>query len=121
MVKPYMDQISLVALVSFFVLQLIMYVLNLIKLAEIRRQPITAALKLKYLENEDMMFDAGLYIGLAGSVLCLGCLALGIIKPSLAAAYSSTLFGIIFVAILKICHVRPARRRLLLEREQEMV
>lgn len=120
-IKPYMDQISLVALVSFFVLQLIMYVLNLIKLAEIRRQPITAALKLKYLENEDMMFDAGLYIGLAGSVLSLGCLALGIIKPSLAAAYSSTLFGIIFVAILKICHVRPVRRRLLLEREQEMV
>jgi hypothetical protein len=33
------------------------------------------------------------------------------------AAYSSTLFGIIFVAILKICHVRPFRRRLILETE----
>jgi len=120
-IKPYMDQISLVALTVFFVVQFIMYVVNLIKLAEIRRQPITASLKLKYLENEDLMFDAGLYIGLAGSVFSLGCLALGIIKPSLAAAYSSTLFGIIFVAILKICHVRPVRRRLLFEREQETV
>lgn len=119
--KPYMDQISLLALVVFFVLQLIMYVVNLLKLAEIRRQPATAALKLKFLENEEHMFDAGLYIGLGGSVLSLGCLALGIIKPSLAAAYSSTLFGIIFVAVLKICHLRPVRRRLLIEREQEAV
>jgi hypothetical protein len=32
----------------------------------------------------------------------------------LMAAYSSTLFGIIFVAILKIFHVRPYRKNLIL-------
>lgn len=120
-IKPYMDQLSLLALVVFFVMQLIMYVVNLMKLAEIRRQPVDVTLKLKLLENEDNMFDAGLYLGLGGSVLSLGFLALGIVKPSLATAYSSTLFGIIFVAVLKICHVRPLRRRLLLEKELAML
>jgi hypothetical protein len=31
------------------------------------------------------------------------------------AAYSSTSFGIIFVSILKIFHLRPLRRQLILE------
>jgi hypothetical protein len=35
------------------------------------------------------------------------------------AAYSSTLFGIIFVAILKVFHVRPLRKTLLLLVEKE--
>ena len=33
------------------------------------------------------------------------------------AGYSSTSFGIIFVSILKIFHVRPFRRKLILESE----
>jgi hypothetical protein len=33
------------------------------------------------------------------------------------AAYSSTSFGIIFVSVFKIFHLRPARRTLLLETE----
>jgi hypothetical protein len=33
------------------------------------------------------------------------------------AAYSSTSFGIIFVSFFKIFHLRPARRKLLLEAE----
>ena len=33
------------------------------------------------------------------------------------AAYGSTSFGIIFVSIFKIFHLRPARRKLLLEAE----
>jgi hypothetical protein len=37
------------------------------------------------------------------------------------AAYSSTSFGIIFVVIFKIFHLRPARRHLLLEAEVEDV
>jgi hypothetical protein len=42
---------------------------------------------------------------------------MGVIKPSLMAAYSSTSFGIIFVSIFKIFHLRPVRRHLLLEAE----
>jgi hypothetical protein len=34
-------------------------------------------------------------------------------------AYSSTSFGILFVSVFKIFHLRPACRRLLLEAEAE--
>jgi len=116
---PTMDtqvtQITLLALAVFFLLQVGIYALCLVKIREIKRQQISSNLKLKLLDNEDNMFDAGLYVGLAGTVLSLVCLALGIIKPGLMSAYASTLFGILFVSILKILHVRPYRRQLILE------
>jgi hypothetical protein len=40
-----------------------------------------------------------------------------LVNPSLMAAYSSTSFGIIFVSILKIFHIRPLRRTLIMESE----
>jgi hypothetical protein len=43
--------------------------------------------------------------------------SLGYIKPSLMAAYSSTSFGIIFVSVFKIFHLRPVCRKLVLESE----
>ena len=39
----------------------------------------------------------------------------------LGAAYSSTSFGIIFVSVFKIFHLRPTRRRLVMETETEAV
>jgi hypothetical protein len=110
-----MDQLTVISLSIFFSLQLIIYFICWIKVMEIRRQPIASHLKLKLLENEDHLFDAGLYIGLAGTVGALIFLAIGIIGPSLMAAYASTLFGIVFVAFFKICHLRPYRRRLIIE------
>jgi hypothetical protein len=110
-----MDQITLIALTVFFALQLIVYALCWIKVMEIRRQPIASNLKLRLLENEDNLFDCGLYVGLAGTVSALIFLAIGIIDGALMAAYASTLFGIVFVALFKICHLRPYRRRLILE------
>lgn len=112
-----MNQLTIATLIAFLVIQAIIYVICLLRLAEIRKQPISSDLKLKLLDNEEAMFDAGLYVGLGGTVLSLVFLALGVVKPSLMAAYSSTLFGILFVAILKIGHVRPFRRRLILETE----
>ncbi|MEC7200189.1 MAG: hypothetical protein VXW84_06100 [Verrucomicrobiota bacterium] len=116
---PMMDtqfsQVTFLALGVFFLIQVGIYVLCLIKLKEIQKQSLDSQLKLRLLDNEDNMFDAGLYVGLAGTVLSLVCLALGIIKPGLMAAYASTLFGIIFVSVLKILHVRPYRRQLILE------
>ena len=44
----------------------------------------------------------------------LTLVVLNIVDASLMAAYASTLFGIIFVAILKIGFLRPFRRRLIL-------
>lgn len=105
----------LLTILVFFILQGILYVTCLAKLAEIRRQPIPPRMKLKLLENEDHLFDAGLYVGFAGTIVSLILASLGMVKFSLMAAYSSTCFGILFVVIFKICHLRPARRALLLE------
>jgi len=112
----YMNQLSLISLVLFFVLQALIYVWCLTKLAEIRRQPFAPHMKLKLLENEDHLFDAGLYVGFVGSVLSLILGTIGIGKISMM-AYASTSFGIIFVSVLKIFHVRPMRRKLILESE----
>src|SRR5207245_11744340 len=98
-------------------LQALLYTASLAKLAEIRRQRVLARMKLRLLENEDHLFDAGLYLGFVGTIISLILVSLGVIKPSLMAAYSSTSFGIIFVSLFKICHLRPTRRKLVLESE----
>ena len=112
-----MNPPSLLTLLLFFVLQGLLYVACLFKLAEIHRQRVPARMKLRLLENEDHLFDAGLYLGFVGTIVSLILVSLGLTKFSLMAAYSSTSFGIIFVSLFKIFHLRPARRRLLLESE----
>jgi hypothetical protein len=114
---PIMNEKSLMTLMLFFVLQALLYTASLVKLAEIRRQRVPARMKLKLLENEDHLFDAGLYLGFVGTIISLILFSLGVITPSLMAAYSSTSFGIIFVSLFKIFNLRPTRRRLLLEAE----
>jgi hypothetical protein len=116
-----MNRLSLLTLLLFFVLQALLYTASLFKLAEIRRQNITPRVKLKLLENEDHLFDAGLYLGFAGTIISLILVSMGVIQPSLMAAYSSTSFGIIFVSVFKIFNLRPLRRRLLLEAEAASV
>ena len=113
--SPQLDQITLLVLLIFFVLQLLIYSICLIKLAQVRNAPAPAEMKLKLLENEENLFDTGLYVGLTGTIISLLMLAMGIVQASLVAAYASTLFGIIFVALLKILNVRPLRRKLILE------
>src|SRR5262249_41602180 len=97
----FMDNKSLLTLLLFFVLQGLIYTSCLVKLAEIRRQRVPSRVKLRLLENEEHLFDAGLYLGFAGTIISLILVSLGLIKPSLMAAYSSTSFGIIFVSIFK--------------------
>ncbi|HEX9047867.1 MAG TPA: hypothetical protein VF988_12655, partial [Verrucomicrobiae bacterium] len=112
-----MNPTILLTMLVFFVLQLLIYISCLVKLAEIRRQQVPPRMKLKLLENEDHLFDAGLYLGFVGTIVSLIIASLGMVKFSLMAAYSSTSFGIIFVVIFKIFSLRPARRKLLLEAE----
>ncbi|MGB7749384.1 MAG: hypothetical protein WBN75_19085 [Verrucomicrobiia bacterium] len=114
-----MNNMILLTLLLFFVLQALIYIACLVKLAEIRRQNVTPRFKLRLLENEDHLFDAGLYLGFVGTIISLILVSMGVIKFSLMAAYSSTSFGIIFVCVFKIFNLRPARRRLLLEAEAE--
>jgi hypothetical protein len=114
-----MNPTIILTLLIFFVLQALLYFGCLVKLAEIRRQNVPARMKLKLLENEDHLFDAGLYLGFVGTIVSLIVASMGLVKFSLMAAYSSTSFGIIFVVIFKIFHLRPARRELLLEVEAE--
>jgi hypothetical protein len=113
------DKFSVGALLTFFVIQAIIYVFCRMKLAEIRGEPMTSKLKMKLLENEEHLFDAGLYFGFLGTVLSLIFFFLGVFGPSLMAAYSSTSFGIIFVSVLKIFHIRPYRRQLIMEVEAD--
>lgn len=108
---------SLLTLLLFFVLQALLYTACLMKLAEIRRQQVPASTRLKLLDNEEHLFDAGLYLGFAGTIVSLILVSMGIAALSLMAAYSSTSFGIIFVSLFKICNLRPLRRKLLMESE----
>jgi hypothetical protein len=112
-----LDKKSLLTLLLFFTLQALLYISCLVKLAEIRRQGVAPRIKLRLLENEEHLFDAGLYLGFAGTIVSLILVSVGVIQQSLMAAYSSTSFGIIFVSIFKIFHLRPARRKLLLQAE----
>jgi hypothetical protein len=114
---PIMNKLSLLTLLLFFVLQGLLYVACLVKLAEIRRQRVPSRIKLRLLENEEHLFDAGLYLGFVGTIISFILVAIGWAKFSIMAAYSSTSFGIIYVCIFKIFNLRPARRKLLLEAE----
>src|SRR5262249_3361844 len=58
-----MNHTVLLTMLLFFVLQALLYVMCLFKLGEIRRQRVAPRMKLKLLENEDHLFDAGLYLG----------------------------------------------------------
>ncbi len=113
-----MNKLSLISLVVFFAVQALIYVWCLTRLARIRREPVSTPMKLRLIENEDLLFDAGLYVGFVGSVLSLILMSIGIGKISMM-AYASTAFGIIFVSVLKIFHVRPLRRQLILESETQ--
>ena len=63
------NQVTLLVLALFFIVQLVIYSFCLIKLKEIGEQKLSAELKLKLLENEENLFDFGLYVGLGGTLL----------------------------------------------------
>jgi hypothetical protein len=110
-----LNQVTLLVLALFFIIQLVIYSFCLIKLREVSKQNLSAALKIQLLENEENLFDFGLYVGLGGTVLSLILVAVGVVEASLMAAYASTLFGILFTALLKVMHLRPYRRGLIIQ------
>lgn len=118
-----MNQSNPMIILLFFVLQGLLYIACVVKLAEIRRQRVGPRIKLKLLENEEHLFDAGLYLGFLGTIVSFIVYSVmagkGGHQFSLMVAYSSTSFGILFVSFFKIFHLRPTKRRLLLEAEAE--
>jgi hypothetical protein len=92
-----------------------MYFTCLLKIREISRSPVSPLVKLRLMENEENLFDGGLYVGIGGTATALVLQVLGIIQPNLLAAYSSNLFGITCVALVKIRSVRPYKRQLILD------
>ena len=99
---------------AFFLVQMLVYVICLQKIMEIDRQKVAPLMKLKLMENEENLFDMGLYVGIAGTAAALVLQVMDIIQADLVAAYASNLFGITCVAWVKIRHVRPYKRKLIL-------
>lgn len=113
------DSTTLAVIATFIVVQTTIYMFCLIRLANVKRLKLPPALKLKLLENDENLFDLCLYTGLAGTASSLIMLTLHLISASLMAAYTSTLLGILYTALIKIVHVRRYRSRLLLEAAKE--
>ena len=118
----FMDNSKLIPMSLFFVLQALLYVSSIVKLAEIGRQRVGPRVKLRLLENEEHLFDAGLYLGFLGTIIAFILSSLSEHPTfNLMVAYSSTSFGILFVSVFKIFHLRPVRRKLVMEAETEPV
>lgn len=105
---------TVISIGVFALLQVVTYLICLLKIGDIDRQNIPVTLKLRLMENEENLFDSGLYVGMMGTATALVLQVLGVIDQNLLAAYSSNLFGLICVAFVKIRHVRGYKRRLIL-------
>jgi hypothetical protein len=115
-----METSTLVSIGIFAAFQVGMYMACLRKIREIEMQDASPQLKLRLMENEENLFDSGLYVGMMGTAAALVLQVLGVIEPNLLAAYSSNLFGIVCVALVKIRHVRGFKRRLILEAQRSI-
>ncbi len=116
-----MDSRTLFSIGFFAALQVGMYVICLMKISEISRQSMPPLVKLRLMENEENLFDGGLYLGIGGTAAALVLQVLGLIEPNLLAAYSSNLFGITCVALVKIRHVRPYKYKLIMDSQAAVV
>jgi len=114
-----MDTSTLLSIGFFASLQVAMYLICLVKIRETSHASLPPLVKLKLMENEENLFDGGLYLGIGGTATALVLQVLGVIEPNLLAAYSSNLFGITCVALVKIRHVRPYKRLLILQSQGE--
>jgi hypothetical protein len=110
-----MDLHSLLAIALFGALQVAMYMVCLAKIRSLAAAPLSPLVKLRLMENEENLFDGGLYLGIGGTATALVLQVLGLVEPNLLAAYSSNLLGITCVALVKIRHVRPFKTQLILE------
>lgn len=112
------DAPTILSISFFFLLQALVFLICMLKLRDIDSKPVPPQTKLRLAENEENLFDSGLYVGIAGTCIALVLQVMGVIQANLLAAYSSNLFGILGVAFIKIRHVRPFKQRLILQVEE---
>lgn len=110
-----MEATNLISIAVFAALQIAVYFLCLRKIREVSQRNVPPLVKLRLMENEENLFDLGLYVGIGGTAAAMVLITLGLAKANLLAAFSSNLFGITCVALVKILHVRPYKRQLILE------
>jgi len=115
-----MDPATLLSVSFFFILQVLVFLICLLKVRQIDKEDLDTIIKLKLMENEENLFDSGLYVGIAGTCISLVLQVIGLIEANLLSAYSSNLFGILCVAIVKIRLVRPYKNRLILESQEQI-
>jgi len=115
-----MEPATLLSVSFFFMLQILVFMICLLKVRQVDRGDYDNLIKLKLMENEENLFDSGLYVGIAGTCISLVLQVLGLIEANLIAAYSSNLFGILGVAIVKIQLVRPFKSKLILASQEEL-
>jgi hypothetical protein len=113
------NQSTIVSVLIFALLQILYYMVCLMKIREIDMHPTPPSVKLRLMENEENLFDGGLYLGIAGTAAALVMQVMQVIDANLLAAYSSNLFGIVCVAFIKIGHVRSFKRQLILQMQAE--
>ncbi len=117
--KPRMELSTILSILLFAALQVGVYAVCIMKIREIEMSPGSPQLKMRLMENEENLFDSGLYVGIAGTATALVLQVVQVIEANLLAAYASNLFGIVTVAFVKIWHVRACKRRLILEAQTQ--
>ena len=116
-----MEPATLLSIAFFLLLQVLVFLICMLKVREIEKRDTDSLVKLRLMENEENLFDSGLYVGIAGTCISLVMQVIGIVEANLLAAYSSNLFGILCVAIVKIRLVRPYKTRLIIASEEQIV
>ncbi|MDQ8185931.1 hypothetical protein [Pelagicoccus sp. SDUM812002] len=115
-----MQPATLITIAFFFLLQALVFLICMLKVREIEKRSLNSLVKLKLMENEENLFDSGLYVGIAGTCIALVMQVINLVDHNLLAAYSSNLFGILCVAIVKIRLVRPYKTKLIMEGQAQI-
>ena len=119
MAEQNLTEVTAIIAGVFLFIQVVIFMMCLSRISEVKQEDGHSRLKLALLDNEENLFDLGLYVGLGGTVLSLILLlVLDVKQDALIGAYTSTLFGILFVAALKIFVVRPYRNDLLKQADE---
>jgi hypothetical protein len=105
-------KISMLIFSAITVLQFVAFGAGVGVVSRIRRNNESAGLKLKRLDNSDVIFDVPLYVGLFGTVSAFLVMTFSP-QSSRLIAYSSTLIGIVFSLLLKLTMEYPFRQKLL--------